>query len=280
MIVSDMHSHSTFSHDGRMEMEVAVQGAIKKGLQFFGISEHFDYDYFVNRVRYQGGVPPTTTDPKKSFPFSRKLQEKYKGKIELLIGCELGFVEDEPTYQRYQELIKIYRPDYVINSLHSHYASEFSDENFLDENGRLKPKDEVVKEYLGLIKKSVSVPYDYDIVGHIGYLSRYLKQEDKTMPYQDYKDEYDAILKEIVARDKILEVNTATKTLPFGFLPREDVLKAYYSFGGRKISFGSDAHDEVRIGEKRDLVEKALKEIGFEGITVPKNGEHILIKFE
>ena len=280
MIVSDMHNHSAFSHDGKMDADAAIQRAIEKGLQFFGISEHFDYDYYPNHVRYQDDIPPKTTDPEKSFPYLRKLQKQYEEKIEFLVGGELGFVEDEFTYQRYQELIEIYRPDYVINSLHTHYGSEFSDENFLDKNGKLLPKDEVVKEYLGLIKKSLSVPYDYDIVGHIGYLSRYLKQEDKTMPYQDYKDEYDGILKEIVARDKILEVNTSTKTLPFGFLPREDVLKAYFSFGGRKISFGSDAHDEVRIGEKRDLVEKALKAIGFEGITVPKNGEHILIKFE
>ncbi|MBQ5926512.1 MAG: histidinol-phosphatase HisJ family protein [Clostridia bacterium] len=280
MIVSDLHNHTTFSHDGMQEIEEAVETAYRTELRYFGISEHFDYDYIFNRVRFQDGKPPFMTDADAYFTKARKIQKAYQGKkTEILVGAEFGFAEDEATFKKYLETYEKYRPDYVINSVHSHYGSEFCDEDFLDANGNLRKKRDIVLEYLTLVKKSLSVPYPYDIVGHISYLCRYLKQEDKSIAYEEYKAEYDEIFKEIIQKDKILEINTASKNLPFDFLPRADVVKGYYDLGGRKISFGSDAHDSFRIGEKRDLVEKALKEIGFEGITVPKNGEHILVKF-
>ena len=51
--------------------------------------------------------------------------------------------------------------------------------------------------------------------------------------------------------------------------------------GGKSVSFGSDAHDIARIGDKRDEVIEMLKRIGFRSVTVPYRGavmEHIEVE--
>ena len=42
---TDMHNHTTFSHDGRDEPKKMLKTACEMGMAYFGISEHFDYDY-------------------------------------------------------------------------------------------------------------------------------------------------------------------------------------------------------------------------------------------
>jgi len=61
-------------------------------------------------------------------------------------------------------------------------------------------------------------------------------------------------------------------------LPAEPILRRYYELGGRKISFGSDAHLTERIGDKREEVMEMLKKIGFTYVTVPFRGEYIKIE--
>ena len=88
----------------------------------------------------------------------------------------------------------------------------------------------------------------------------------------------DDILKTIIAKDKILEVNSSTKQLPQLCMPDVNILQRYYDLGGRKVSFGSDAHFTSRILEKRKEIVEALKQMGFTYITVPFKGEHIKVE--
>ena len=110
---------------------------------------------------------------------------------------------------------------------------------------------------------------------HIGYCSRNATYPDPKLRYADFSDVIDEILRRIVRKGKILEVNTSSKTAGSPFIPDTDILARYYELGGREVSFASDAHDTERIGEKRDLVCAALKELGFTYLTVPRRGEHL-----
>ena len=129
-----------------------------------------------------------------------------------------------------------------------------------------------------LIRKSLDVPYHYDIVGHIGYLARYVSYEDRSFNLEQFGEEIDDILQTIIQKDKILEVNSSTKQLPQLCMPDLNILQRYYDLGGRKVSFGSDAHDTFRFLEKREQIVVALKQIGFTYITVPFRGEHIKVE--
>ena len=85
-------------------------------------------------------------------------------------------------------------------------------------------------------------------------------------------------MKTVIAKDKILEVNSASKMRETMTLPSENILQRYYELGGRKISFGSDAHFKERVADKREEVVDMLKRIGFTHITVPFRGEHIKVE--
>ncbi|MDE7373415.1 MAG: histidinol phosphate phosphatase, partial [Clostridia bacterium] len=124
-------------------------------------------------------------------------------------------------------------------------------------------------KYLNCVRESLFVPYRYDIVGHIGYVSRKAPYADPKLYYSEFACILDEILKIIIDKGKILEVNTSVMPKVGEFLPGADILARYYELGGRKVSFGSDAHKSERIADKRALVIAELKRIGFTYLTVP-----------
>lgn len=271
--ITDMHTHTTFSHDGKDSMENMLQAAQEKGVAFFGVSEHFDYDYDLSLLTEAETRAVQDFDPDEYFHHGRHCQEDYEGVMNVCIGAEFGYSEKPEVQARYQATCEKYRPDFVINSVHGDCGQDFY---FFKE---FPPKKEdAYKRYLQLIRQSLDVAYPYDIVGHIGYIARYVPYADKSFSLAEFGAELDDIFKTIIAKDKILEVNTANKNLPNPTLPALELVERYYALGGRKISVGSDAHLKERVADKWEETSAALKKIGFEYVTVPFRGEHIKVR--
>ena len=192
---------------------------------------------------------------------------------------KVGMTPKGGNYTRARELIEKYKPDFVINSVHTLEGNDYCrGVPYRTESGEIRPKREVYEEYFDLVKRSAEVDYEYDILGHAGYCTRYAPYEDKGASYKEYAKEWDGVLKAVIARDKILEINTSNKLGVSPTLPDRDVLERYYELGGRKVSIGSDAHFKERILDKRDLTVKMLKEIGFTAVTVPDCGKHLQVE--
>jgi histidinol-phosphatase (PHP family) len=206
------------------------------------------------------------------FHSARHLQEDYEGVMNVAVGAECGYSEKAEVQGRYAASYEKHHPDFVINSVHSINGVDYY---YHVEEGE---KGELYRSYLRLIRKSLDAPYHYDIVGHIGYIARYVPYEDRSFNLQQFGAEIDDILKTIIQKDKILEVNSSTKQLPQLCMPDVNILQRYYDLGGRKVSFGSDAHFTSRILEKRKEIVEALKQMGFTYITVPFKGEHIKVE--
>ena len=271
--LTDMHTHSfPASHDGRNTAAEMLVEAQKMGVAFYGFSEHFDYDYDVEKMSPEEYKETRNGDEGEYFHNTRHLQEDYEGVMNVAVGVEFGFSEKEEVQGRYAMTYEKYHPDFVINSVHGGNGMDFIRYTFTETKG------EIYRMYLRLIRKSLDVPYHYDIVGHIGYIARYVPFEDKSISLEEFGEELDDILKTIIAKDKILEVNSSTKNLPQLCLPDVHILQRYYELGGRKVSFGSDAHFTSRLMEKREEIVSALKKIGFTYITVPFKGEHIKVE--
>ena len=278
----DLHTHTKFSPDGRGTIEEMLRKADDIAIDFYGISEHFDTSK-ERLKRIQMGALPPETDATRYFPKARKLQKQYEGIMNILVGAELGFMDDEISIKRYNELIERYKPDYIINSVHrignGYYTRGKSGEKIVRE------KRIVYNEYFDFVLRSLDVPYHYDIVGHLGYCTRYAPYADKRAPLEEYGDQIDRILKRIVELGKILEVNSKDEggqILPevgdFFCLPNVEVLKRYYQLGGRKVVYGSDAHGPEVIGYNACNVIKMLKEIGFTHQTIPYKGKEIYVE--
>lgn len=268
MLLTDLHTHSKFSTDGKSPLVDMVLTAKSRGLRYYGVSEHFDLDdYSINLYG--------TIDEKAYFACARELQSQYDDEnFTFLAGGEFNYVSDERVCEKFSLISELYRPDFVVNSVHIVDGEEcFRHEYFAG-----KQREYAYSRYLEQVLRSLDAPYKYDIVGHIGYVSRNAPYEDRRISYIDYADLYDAILTKIVQKNVILEVNSSSRGAASDFLPNTDVLRRYFELGGRKISFGSDAHWTQRIAEKRELVSTALKDVGFTHITIPNKGVHLEIE--
>ena len=263
MTKMDMHTHSTFSFDGVDSLKDMVKTAYKQGFTYYGIAEHYNADYSdsVNKL-----IAETDTD--KYFRCAKKLQKKYNGKMTILAGCEFGFAPDPSAYEQYQNILDIYAPDFVINSVHSVGGIDYA---WLR---KVLSKEEACQRYLDTVRQSLDAPYAYDIVAHIEYVLRYVDGMDGALFFDMYGEQIRDILQTIIDKGKILEVNTSSYGLAQNTLPDEHILSLYYELGGRKISFGSDAHAVGRVGDKWDRVVHMLKGIGFTYLAVPYRGEH------
>ena len=273
--ITDVHTHSKYSMDGKSELSEMLQSALEKGIAFYGVSEHFDYDVFF----FRGG--PLGTDAEEYFHGARHLQEDYEGCMNVLIGAEMGYSPDNRVQAFYQGLQEKYHPDFVVNSVHALNGNDYYHLSpFYMVNGKgeraWREKKEVYREYLKLVRDSLDVPYSYDIVGHFGYVTRYAPYEDKEMKYADYTEEIDDILTTIIQKGKILELNTSRSNGIF--LPSREFLERYFALGGRLISYASDAHIATSVANGREEAVALLKEIGFTHITVPCKGEYVRVE--
>lgn len=268
----DLHTHTTFSHDGAQSPAQMAEYVQKLAMTFYGISEHFDYDRDFSRMTKEEIARFINGDEEEYFHNARHVQDDYAGVLNVLIGAEFGYSEAKDVQGRYALTYEKYHPDYVINSVHCLDGKDYA---YTKIN---QSKAELYGKYLQLIRNSLDVPYPYDIVGHVGYVARYAPFADRDFDFECFGEQIDDILKTIIKKDKILEVNTANKTLPNRTLPADYILERYYRLGGRKICFGSDAHAQDRILDKWDEVVTLVKRIGFTYWTVPCRGEHIKVE--
>lgn len=273
MILTDVHTHSTYSGDGISTLDEMVACAKEKGLRYYGVSEHFDKDYAVLGLKIHGTIVPST-DAEAYFAHIRRLQAEYEGELRLLAGGEYGFCPDQRCYDAYCELNETYRPDFVVNSVHTTDGADC----YFPDYFTGKSKEYAYSRYLENVRRSLDAPYSYDIVGHIGYVSRNAPYEDKKLRYEAFAELIDDILRTVIAKGKLLEVNSSARGAGSAFLPDTDILTRYYELGGRLVSFASDAHNTARICENRALVAVELRKIGITYITIPDNGAYLRVE--
>ena len=271
--LTDVHNHSKFSFDGVDILSDMLAAAQKKGVAFYGVSEHFDGD-----VAFYKKQPARLGDTENYFHTARHLQEDYAGVMNVFIGCEFSYADEAQVHAMYKDICEKHRPDFAVNSVHTLRGDDYWDlAPFYDKTGKLRDKNEVYAEYLALILKSLDAPYPYDILGHIGYAPRYAPYEDKPLYYAEHALILDEILKTVIGKDKILEANAANFSRPEVRVLDEAVLRRYYALGGRAVSYASDAHSTGSILRECEAITTFLKEVGFTHVVVPCQGERIKI---
>ena len=196
--LTDMHAHSfPASHDGANTLPEMLAEAQRLGVDFYGLSEHFDYDIDYSKMLEEERKTQANGDEEEYFHLARHLQEDYEGVMNVVVGAEFGYSEDKNVQARYANTYEKYRPDFVINSVHCSEGVDFLSITFPQD------KMQAYRLYLRLIRQSLDVPYHYDIVGHVGYVARYAPYENRDLSLEEFGEEIDDILKTIIAKDKI-----------------------------------------------------------------------------
>lgn len=261
-----MHTHSYYSPDSSTPLWKNVEQAIEMGLKYFAATDHMD------RFTEEYAEKDSYFDVESYFKELRELQDKYGDQINLLIGVEVGLQPDVCEWM--DEFMMEYPFDFVIGSIHfvNHVDIAFCQEELA------RNTDKWYRDYYEQMLYSVQHSKNFQFLGHIDYIDRYLKDKSLIPDYKCHAEIIDEILKELIRTDRGIEVNTAGKRKGLSYFnPKNKILKRYRELGGSLITISSDAHFIEDIGYGTSEAIELLKELGFEALSVYRNRELIEI---
>ncbi|HHX49501.1 MAG TPA: histidinol-phosphatase HisJ family protein [Clostridiales bacterium] len=269
----DIHTHSQLSHDGKFPLEEMISAAENLGLRYYAITEHLDRDYiYFDRLKSCRQL-----DVIKYRKDREAFLKTYvpKNDMYLAFGLEAGYSKESMFDTK--EILGNENLDFVINSVHTIASGEDPYTKYYYEIN--KTKTDAYNKYLDAVYESLFVPYDYQVVGHLGYVIRYAPYDNISICTPEFQKKIDDILKEIISQDKTVEINTRIRQEGYNQAPEDYILKRYRKLGGTKISYASDAHRPDEIAGKYLIGVEAAKKAGFEYWTVYKNKKPVKIEF-
>ena len=240
----DSHTHTKFSADSKMLATDAIARAesLNLGLVF---TEHFDEELEGN------------------FKFNpAEYMNEYKNfrgnKVRL--GVEVGMTKTAREINK--NFVASADFDQVIGSIHMLDGEDIYHKEFFDG----KDKFSVYTNYFNVLAQEAAVQ-DFDVLGHIDYICRAATYSDTSIDYDTFKNEIDNVLKIVVEREKVLELNTRRLRHAEIFMELKPVYESYKNFGGRYVTIGSDAHRAEVIGDHFDEALTFVEEIGLSVVT-------------
>lgn len=256
----DFHTHTFFSGDSEAKPESQIEQAVNLGMKRICITDHLDMDY-----------PPEYEfsyefDYDEYFNYMSGLREKFAGKIDVLIGVELGL---QPHLKKeLREYVENHSFDFIIGSTHLIDGID----PFYPEMFAGLSEHEAVLKYFNEVLLNIKTFHNFDVTGHIDYIVRYTPSRGRLYNWLDYRDIIDEILKYILDNGLGIECNTSR--LGNDWLhcnPHEDIIKRYRELGGEIITLGADAHSPKGIGRCFSEAGEILRNAGFKYYTVFKN---------
>ena len=220
---ADMHIHSKYSFDSKMELKDIIAEMAKKGVSYIAFNDHVEFSFeslndIIERLRKR----------------NKEIDELQKEtNIKLIKGIE---VSEPHVYKEGMRALKeIQDLDYIMGSIHHIDGIPL---NKLS-NNRMN-----LNAYLDNLLDMIYFS-DIDVVGHLDYIKRVFKhfKADPLLVKE--------ILLNIIEKDLVLEINTSGIRRCGETFPGLNIISDYAELGGTKVTYGSDAH---AIGELYDQV--------------------------
>lgn len=257
----NLHAHSTFC-DGNNTIEEMVIEAINKGFYSLGFSGHaytpFSLWYCMN--------PEETEAYKKEV---RRVKEKYKDKIKILLGTEYDYFSDGDLDAF----------DYVIGSVHYINNDAKGEEKSFDTYSAQVLKERADKYFNGDVyalaeryyELVADLPYKLskmDVVGHFDLVMKSCEDEiifDTSE--KRYRDAVENCLNKLMKKVDVFEVNTGAiargyRTEPY---PEKWILRKIKEKGG-KVILSSDCHKKEMLDCYYEQAVEYVKDCGFDEI--------------
>ena len=245
----DHHVHTEFSPDSEATMREYLEQGMKKII----FTDHVDI-----------GSPDLmfakTIDYDEYFKVVKILEKEYAVKI--LVGVEMGYQKKYKT--EIEAFVKKYPFDFVIGSIHYGDGMDFYNGDFFKE----KTQKEAYKRYFEIVEDMVENFENFDVVGHMDYITRYGEFSRKFYDYDEYQVIIKRILKKIIEKGKGIEINTSGMRNELKvFHPKKEVVECFWSLGGKIITLGSDAHIASYFSSHFGEAIQMLRDSGVEYIT-------------
>ena len=245
-MIFDSHMHTKYSADSKMLAADAISKAQGLGLGVV-FTEHFDYDI-------PGGIDFTFV-PEDYW----KEYESLRGQS-VRLGVEVGM--EEIARQPATEFIKRAPFDLVIGSIHLLDRLDIYYPDFYVG----KDKATAYHKYFNTMAEEAERG-DFDVLAHIDYICRTAPYDDPEIDYATFKDDIDRVLKIVIERDKVLELNTRRFNTRRAIKELVPVYSRYKELGGKYLTIGSDAHRVDVVGNYFDIALDFANELDLTIVT-------------
>ncbi len=273
MFLCDYHTHTRFSFDGAPEAthDALCRRALELGLSDIAFTDHCDVNGEV-----EGIYAPYRAD--EAFDAMQAVKEKYKGRLHVVCGIELGNATQYPTEAA--AVLAAHPYDFVIGSLHN--LRGVPDFSFL----RYEPMtdahiaslfDRALDETMEMAEQTEGLT----ALGHITYMHRYVTAAQRKLDFQAFSDKLRHLYRILIDRDIALELNVSTLWKGLGIsMPTLELLKLYADCGGRLVTIGSDAHTPESLGRDIRKGYALLRTVGIDRVLTVRDGERILQRID
>lgn len=273
-MLTNHHTHSQYS-DGSSQPEEYITGAIAKGFDLLGFTEHSPLP-FENPFSFR-------EEKKEEYvALMANLKYKYSGQIAVYSGMEMDFIPG--MSDNFSKVKAGYKLDYLIGSVHL-VKPESTGELWFTDGPDYRTYDQGLNELFGGdIRKAVTTYFHqldemietqhFDIIGHLDKI----KMHNQGRFFREDEAWYRALVNEtlllIQDRDIIVEVNTRGiyKQRSETTYPGLDILKQVSAMR-IPVMVNSDAHKPIELDGEFEYGYSLLKEAGIkEVVYFKRNG--------
>lgn len=230
----DCHMHSTVSFDGHATPEQMLAAAQAAGLREICFTDHIDDDPRPN-ARSQRFTPEAYSAAYDA------LESQY---VKIRRGMEFCLLQD--NQQSFKECLTWREFDFVLGSIH--YAD--GEDVYYPPYWEGKTLFQAEQRFLEYTLQCVTVHDDFDVLGHLTYLSK--AQHHPThapIILDNHRDLVAQIMKVLISKGKGMEINTSGVDRCGAYLPAAEYLRLFKDLGGKIVTVGSDAHTADRVGQ-------------------------------
>jgi histidinol-phosphatase (PHP family) len=116
---------------------------------------------------------------------------------------------------------------------------------------------ELMRRYFTELLRLIEGSDVFEVLAHVDFPRRQWPPGAAPFDERAFEEEYRAVFGALASAGRVLEINTASP------LASVQLVRWWYEAGGAAVSFGSDAHDPYRVGDKFDQAAAVAEASGF-----------------
>ncbi len=227
-------------------MARSCERALELGLPAVAFTDHLDFTDWIDgdRVGAEGLDPHRygrmrLLDVPGYLAAVAECRERYPD-LRILSGAEIG--EAHLFEASARRVVTSSGLDRVLGSLHA-----------IPLNGRLTSAEdlyrllspaEVMRRYFAEVTRLITGSDMFQVLAHLDFPRRMWPSSAGPYREEAFEPEYREVLRALAGTERVLELNTKSPLASVG------LLRWWRDCGGRAVSFGSDAHQPWRVGDK------------------------------